>query len=127
MNIARKVIYFELHFSANIKSRTREQILKLVDQCFPPSHQLHKMFNRSTVKVSYRTTPNKSQIIAIHIKITLGNKQTPRKDDLCKCTAEPCSVEGNCTERGTIHQATVKHTDLATDKQVVSNYVGMSD
>ena len=42
------------------------------------------------------------------------------------CTAEPCPVDGKCTQKGTIYQATVTHIDPESNKQAENTYIGMS-
>ena len=91
----RNVIYFNPPFAANVKSRVGEKILKLVKDSFLPSNPLHKIFNKNTVKVSYRTTPNISQIIAGHNRKLL-NKLSPKKIKPCTCRVQACPVEGKC-------------------------------
>ena len=64
----RNTIYFNPPYSAGVKSRVGAQILKLVDDCFPKTNPLYKIFIRHTVKVTYRTTPKMQQLITAHNK-----------------------------------------------------------
>ena len=121
----RKILYFNPPFSTGVKSKTCQQVLKLIDTCFPPSNPLHKIFNRHTVKVSYRTTPNIKQVISAHNRKTL-NKQTPKQKKTCTCRAEPCPVGGKCKEECTIHQATVTHTDPDSGTEQNHKYIGLA-
>ena len=121
----RNVIYFNPPFAANVKSRVGEKILKLVKDSFLPSNPLHKIFNKNTVKVSYRTTPNISQIIAGHNRKLL-NKLSPKKVKPCTCRVQACPVEGKCQQEGTIYQATVKHTNPETGQQETNIYIGLA-
>ena len=66
----RNTIYFNPPYSAGVKSRVGAQILKLVGDSFPKTNPLHKIFNRHTIKVGYRTTQNMQQIITGHNKKT---------------------------------------------------------
>jgi hypothetical protein len=54
----RNVIWFNPPYSTNVTTDVGRQFLKLVDKCFPKGTKLHKIFNRNSLKVSYRTCPN---------------------------------------------------------------------
>ena len=120
----RKMIYFNPPFSSGVKSQVGAQILKLVDTSFTKTNPLHKIFNRHTIKVSYRTTPNIQQIITSHNKKLLGQK-SPVLEKKCTCRANTCPVEGKCKQEGTIYQATVKYTSPETGKEVKETYIGL--
>ena len=121
----RKNIYFNPPFSSGVKSHVGAQILKLVDSCFTKTNPLHKIFNRHTVKVSYRTTPNIQQIITGHNKKLLG-RNTPNVDKKCTCRKNACPVEGKCKQEGTIYQAQVKHIDPVSGTEVKETYIGLA-
>ena len=124
-NRPRKTIWFVPPYSTAVTTRIGSKILALVDSCFPKSHLLHKVFNRNTVKVSYRTTPNMHQIISGHNKKIISMKLPPNQSKTCKCTAEPCPVDGLCKQDSVIYQATVTHED--TTKQIFKeSYIGMT-
>ena len=112
-------------FASNVKSRVGEQILKLVKDSFQPSNQLHKIINKNTVKVSYKTTPNISQIIAGHNRKLL-NKLSPKQVKPCTCRVLAFHVEGKCQQEGTIYQATVKHTNREPRQQETNTYIGLA-
>ena len=99
--------------------------MKLVDSCFAPPHPLHKLFNRHTVKVSYRTTPNIQQIITGHNKKILGQKTSVLKNP-CTCRANSCPVAGKCKEECTVYQATVKHFSTETGLEIKETYIGLA-
>ena len=119
------MIYFNPPFASNVKSRVGEQILKLVKNSFHPSNPLHKIFNKNTIKVSYRTTANISQIITGHNRRLL-NKLSPIPAKPCTCRAEACPVDGKCQQEETIYQATVTHTNPASQKQEINTYIGLA-
>ena len=124
-NKKRKIIYFNPHFLSGVKSQVGAQILKLVDSCFTKTNPLHKIFNRHTIKVSYRTTPNIQQIITSHNKTLLGQK-SPVLEKKCTCRANTCPVEGKCKQEGTIYQATVNYTSPETGQEVKETYIGLA-
>ena len=59
----KRVTWFNLSFSKSISTNISAKFLQPVDSCFPPGHELHKLANRNTIKVSYSTTPNMAQHI----------------------------------------------------------------
>ena len=120
-----KCIYFNPPFSSGVKSPIGAQILKLVDSCFQAPHPLHKLFNRHTVKVSYRTTQNMQQIISAHNRKLLNN-QTDKQEKACTCRASVCPVQGRCQEEEVIYQATVKHQSPDTGQEIKETYIGLA-
>ena len=108
-----------------MKTKVREKILNLVKFSFPPSNPLHKIFNKNTIKISYRTTPNMSQIIAGHNRKLL-DKLSPKNVQPCTCRKQTCPVQGKCKQEGTIYQATVTHASPETGKQETNTYIGLA-
>ena len=99
--------------------------MDLLDRCFPPEHQLHKLLNRSTVKVSYSCMQNVGQIIKSHNQTVeqKSNPQEPPKSN-CNCRkGSTCPLNGNCLEHGVIYQATVKTQDSRKDE----TYIGLTE
>ena len=86
---------------------------------------IYQIFNKNKVKVSYRTTPNISQIIAGHNRKLL-NKLSPKEVKPCTCRVQAFPVEGKCQQEGTIYQTTVKHTNPATGQQETNTYSGLA-
>ena len=121
----RKLIYFNPPWSSGVKSNVGAQFLKLLDSCFLPNNPLYKIFNRHTVKISYRTTPNIQQIIVAHNRKILNSKKD-KQEDACTCRANSCPVQGKCKQEGTIYQATVKHISPETRQEVIQTYVGLA-
>ena len=65
-NRKRDVCWWNPPFSKNVKTKVGAKFFKLLDTHFPQHSPLHKVINRNTVKMSYRTTPNFKQIIVAH-------------------------------------------------------------
>ena len=85
----REIVWWNPPYSANVKTKTGAAFFKLLGQHFPKDHPLHKIINRNTVKMSYRTTPNFKQIISSHnAKIMKGENSDPpcncQKKDQCQ-------------------------------------------
>ena len=59
-------------YSASVRSNVGKDFLKLLDEAFPPSNPLHKLFTRQTVKLSYKCMPNMAQAVASQNKKILN-------------------------------------------------------
>ena len=57
----RNISWFNPPYSANVATSIGAKFLKIIDRSFPPTHVLHKIINRNTIKISYRCMPNFSQ------------------------------------------------------------------
>ena len=109
----RKVTWFNPPFSLNVKTNVGREFLKLIDSAFPPSNTLHKLFNRRTVKVSYRCMPNIAQAVAKHnVQILTGTPHAVQAQPGCNCRGgvDACPVQGRCLVRGVVYRATVTET-----------------
>ena len=58
-----------------ISTNIGAKFLQLVDSCFPLNHELRRVVNRNTVKVSYSTMPNMAQANKRHNNKVLGGDQ----------------------------------------------------
>ena len=91
--------------------------LKILDKWFANPNPLYKIFNRYTVKVSYRTTPNMKQIVTGHnTHIIETNKQEKEQTNTKTCSCPKakkklCVLGGKCNLEGTVYQATVKESE----------------
>ena len=121
----RNITWFNPPFSDNVTTNIGKQFLNLIDKCFPKGHQLHKILNRNTVKVSYGCMPNIQQIISSHNKSIVkknNTEETPKPN--CNCRKDNvCPLNGNCLESGIIYQATVKRNDNSEKE----TYIGLTD
>ena len=105
----RHVIWYNPPFSIGVKTDIGRKFLKIIDKCFDKRHPLRGVFNRTTVKMSYETTPNLQQIIASHNKklISKANKTSETKK-LCSCRkGDTCPLDGKCLSENIIYQATI--------------------
>ena len=74
-NRNRKVIWFNLPYSLNVKTNIGKVFLKLVRKHFPRSHKFSKIFNLNTIKVSYSSMPNIKNLIKQHKSKILNKDQ----------------------------------------------------
>ena len=116
----RNKTYFNPPYSSNVEKSVASEFLKLLDKTIDKKHPLHKILNRSTVKVSYRTTPNMKQIISGHNTKIQTSKQAPTTDKkLSNCrTKKDCPLEGKCLESSVIYHAIVTETTV-TNRRLI--------
>lgn len=124
---SRKVLWFNPPYSRHVKTCVGKKFLKAIVKHFPKGSQLHKIFNRNTVKVSYSCLPNVASIIKAHNNrvLTKGRQPDPGKSDrLCNCRKpDQCPLQGNCLEPGVVYKATV--TAAGSDKAM--SYFGLTE
>ena len=53
----KNVIWLNLPWCNSVTTDIGRKFLRLVNYSVPPGHQLHKIFNRRTIKVSHSTMP----------------------------------------------------------------------
>ena len=107
-NRGRKITWFNPPFAENVSTNIGQKFLRSIDICFPPGHPLHQIFNRNSVKISYKCTPNLAKTIAAHNAKILNTKTEQTKKCNCR-NKESCPVEGDCLAKNVIYQATIKH------------------
>ena len=89
-NRERNIMWFNPPYSANVRTNLGRDFLKLIDTVFPPSHPLHKLFNRKTVKVSYKCMPSMAQAVAQHnVQILKEDPQIIVQQPGCNCRGGP--------------------------------------
>ena len=121
-NRSRKIIWFNPPYSRAVKTNVGKQFLQLMDKHFPPGNPLNKIFNRNSVKMSYRCTPNLSRKISAHNSKMLNPKVEQEDKKECNCRKKnECPVENKCLQEGVIYQATVQRGDNRTD-----TYIGLT-
>ena len=67
----RKVTWFNPPYSMNVSTDLGRKFFSLLDRHFPKDHRLHKLINRSTVKLSYSCMPNLGRILKGHNRSVL--------------------------------------------------------
>ena len=61
---SRNIIWFNPPYSANVTTNIGHRFLRMIDECFPQSHPLRKIFNKDTLKLSYSCMPHIQNIIS---------------------------------------------------------------
>ena len=120
----RNIIWFNPPFNRNVLTHVGRAFINLVDKCFPTGHKLRKIFNRSTVKLSYSCTPSMKQLIDGHNKTILKKDNQSVQDDnvkTCNCrNKNDCPLQGECLQKEIVYQATV------TTREEKETYVGLT-
>ena len=122
-NRKRNIIWFNPPFSKNVETNIAKKFLQLIDKYFPQSNNLHKIFNRNTLKVSYGTTENMMQIINKHNKKILSEKDSIPTN---KCN---CRIQSNCPLDGVNCQKTsvVYKGEVSTTSSPNKIYIGLTE
>ena len=79
----RNISWFNPSFSLNVSKNVAACFLKFIDDSFPEDHPLRKIFNRNTVKVRYKTTPNMKQTITSHNTNILNTVKKNNNNKTC--------------------------------------------
>ena len=94
--------------------------LKLVRRYFPKGHELNKIFNKNTLKVSYNCMKNMSSILPSYKKRILAENE---KQYECNCrNIAECPLENRCSAPRVIYKADVIR--LSTSRK---SYSGLPD
>ena len=67
-------IWFNPPFSLNVSTNISKKFFSPLGKHFLKTHQLHKLFNRNNVKVSYSSLPNFKSVINGHNKNILNEQ-----------------------------------------------------
>ena len=94
----RKIIWYNPPFDLQVKTNIGKKFFQLLHRNFPPHHRLHKIINRSTVKISYSRMPNMASHISSHNKNITQESQKSQQPNPKTCdyqAAENCPLESN--------------------------------
>ena len=81
-NRKKRIVCFEPPYTPNISTNISRELFSLLGKHFSETHQLHKLFNRNNVKVSYSSLPNFKSVINGYNK-NISNEQ--EKPSPCNC------------------------------------------
>ena len=81
----RNIIWFNPPYSKNVKTNIGKIFIKLINKHFSRSSDLHKIFNRNALNLSYSCTENMAQIIRKHNKSVINPKRAPERGDVLLC------------------------------------------
>ena len=99
------MIWFKPPFSLNVKTNVAKMFLQLIDTHLLPSNNLHEIFNRNTVKVSYSSTQNISQIIKGYNKKFIQIRRDHQLERNCRIKTK-CPRNSDCRKENVIYNYT---------------------
>ena len=118
----RNITWYNPPFNQAVKTRIGQKFLKLIDKHFPRGSELHKYFNRSTIKVSFCTTQNMKAHIDKHNRTLLNPIVTLNDEKTCKCQVKnECPLQGNCLQKSVVYQADI------TERNRTKTYYGLTE
>ena len=121
-NRSRNIIWFNPPFSQNVQTNVAKSFLHLIDEHFPKSSKLHKIFNRNNLKVSESCTTNMANIIKSHNQKILTESNGVGRETKCNCrNKDLCPLDGACLTSSVIYEATVTTTGNT------NTYIGMTE
>ena len=100
-NRGRNILWFNPPFCKSVKTNIGRIFLKLVRKHFHKNHNLHKIFNTNSIKISYSCMSNIKRIIMSH-NSRLNSKEANLIGDekTCSCRRnKPCPLNGNCLQK----------------------------
>lgn len=107
-NRGRKIIWFNPPYNMDVHTNIGKKFLQLIRKHFPKTHQLHKIFNTNTIKISYSCTPNIHKIITQHNSKLLSTNED-QENRKCNCRTKPnCPLKGECLTKCIVYKASVK-------------------
>ena len=117
---SRNITWFNPPFSKNISTNIGKEFFNLLSKCFPPRHILNPIINKNTVKLSYSCLPNMGTVISSkNKKLLLEGQNLPPP---CTCEQDQCPVDGKCTQKNVIYQAT-----LEAQNNEIYKYIGLTE
>ena len=117
------VTWFNPPFSHNIKTNIGKKFFAILHKHFPEDHELHHLFNKRTVKLSYSCMPAMKSIISSHNKKILNSKrveQTPGCN--CRGGVETCPLKGMCKMQSLVYKA-----EVSSSTGVEKEYLGQTN
>ena len=118
----RNILWFNPPYNQNVKTNIGKEFLKIIDKNFPEGHPLRKIFNRSTVKISYSCSMNMEGYIQSHNKMILKkNTEQNTKEESCNCrNKDECPLDKKCLHNDIVYRANVR----ADNEE--KTYIGMT-
>ena len=103
----KKIIWFNLPYGKNVTTKVGTFFLIWIVKHFPQHHNLHNLFNRNNVKISYSTLSNiKSMINAHNRKILYPSPTIGRRT--CNCINIPqCLLQQKYLSNNSLNQANI--------------------
>ena len=117
--------WFNPPCSKSVVTRIEQKFLRPIDRHFRVGSKLHKIFNRSRVRISYSCMPNMGTIIKRHNTLVCrAGHESDNRPRRCNCR-EPyhCPVNRECLTSSIVYKAIVEAGSTSAPK----NYVGSTE
>ena len=103
-------------YSSLITTNVAKRFLQLLDKHFPKGHSLHRLFSRSSVKVSYSCMKNMASIISgQNAKVLNSNTEVNNGSKECNCRKrDECLSNGASLTESIIYNASVSANNMPT-------------
>ena len=122
---SRRVTWFNPPWNSAVKTNVGKQFLRMIDTSFHQNNPLRKLFNRSTVKVSYKCMPNMSSLVSSHNTKLLQETPNHHHGQGCNCRGGPgtCPLKpAECQKDNIIYVASVSSDNGSR----VEHYTGLT-
>ena len=109
-NRGRNIIWFNPPYSKNVRTSVGKEFLRLINKHFPKTSNIHKIFNKNTVKVSYSCMNNVKQVICGHNRKVFSNLPSTSlsNERECNCKNEnECPLERKCMMKEIVYNAEI--------------------
>ena len=107
-NRKRQIIWFNPPFKLKTKAKIGKLFLNLLEKHFPPHNKLYKLFNRTTVKISYICMSNMNSYTDMHNHKVLNEKTNETGISNCNCrNKDTCPLSNSCQTKCIIYQAII--------------------
>ena len=120
----RLILLFNPPFSNHVTTQIGKHFFEILDSSFLKKHPLHKIFNRSTVKLSFSTVRNIRSIVDAHNKQKMS-QQEPKNEPSCNCQrSKVCPMDrvpGGCQAQELVYQS-----DVITQDEPTMTYYGQT-
>ena len=119
--------YFNPPFALNVQSNIGKEFLDLVRK-FPKNNILSKIVNTYNIKLSYSTTKNMENQVALHNNRILQTEDDRLPPPRCNCRAAlkpDCPMPNYCTAQCVVYRALVTSGDRDLPQQT-DTYTGLT-
>ena len=119
----RNILWFNPPFSKNCTTLVGRRFFNILQSSFPKGHPLSKIFNKTTVKMSFSTVRNMKAILGAHNARVLKDEE--KKQEPCNCQRNKICpmnrVAGGCNATNLVYQV-----DVAAEDQPTMTYYGQT-
>ena len=122
----RNITWFNPPFNLQVSTNIGKIFFKLINKHFTTDNELHKIFNKNTLKLSYSCTENMEQIIKKHnSKLLKSSRHTKEATRTCNCRiTSQCPLKGECLRENIVYQADISTIENPSIQKI---YIGLAN